>query len=245
MQSQIHQYNVEKAQEEALDTKRIFVRYVSHEIRTPLSIVSMGIGFLKSQLMKNNCTDDTADVIEEMRVACMASLDVLNELLSYEKLESGLMRLERTLTPVWSLLTQSLQPLASTARVSNISLKFKCKEGDVCKSDLENIMVRVDMTKVCMALKNLISNAIKHTQKGGSVSMTVQCLNYDKAKSDGRQGIIRVLVTDTGIGMTEETQFRLFKEGETGLGLWLAKTIIELHNGSISCMSRGLGEGSI
>jgi len=197
--------------------------------------------------------DGPADVIEEMRLACVASLEVLNELLSYEKLESGLMRLERTLIPVWCLVKQSLHPLANMAKMCGIRLKFRRGQGgrEVSSSDLQCLLVRVDATKVSLALKSLITNAIKHTPRGGSVSLTVQRVEHDRSNISGTgsrstrgTGMIRILVTDTGIGMTQETQSRLFKE-ESGLGLWLAKTIVELHNGSVAGMSKGMNEGSV
>ena len=72
----------------------MFVRYVSHEIRTPLNTVVLGLNYLKkqSELDDNVMDKDVIDVVEEVRMSCDAAIDILNDLLTYEKLDGGLLQ---------------------------------------------------------------------------------------------------------------------------------------------------------
>lgn len=82
----------------ALKTKRIFVRYVSHEIRTPLNITLLGLKFLEDELKKHEQKQlsDVYDVLDDVKTSCSVAVDILNDLLLYEKLDDGIFTLNRS-----------------------------------------------------------------------------------------------------------------------------------------------------
>ena len=80
-----------------LDTKRMFVRMVSHEIRTPLNAMSMGLHMLKNELERGNCNEEALETWTDVKSSCVIAVDILDELLLYEKLEAGIMILERVM----------------------------------------------------------------------------------------------------------------------------------------------------
>ena len=90
----------------------MFVRYVSHEIRTPLSAVVLGLNYLKKQSESNNSTmdQDTVDVVEEVRMSCEAAVDILNDLLTYEKLDGGLLQTYFKHEPAFEFIQNATKP---------------------------------------------------------------------------------------------------------------------------------------
>ena len=91
--------------------KRVFVRHVSHEIRTPLTIVLMGIKLLKQDCLQRLGHDaEFLSTFADIEGSCETAIETLNELLDYEKLESGIMKLEKTQIPPWPLIRDSVKP---------------------------------------------------------------------------------------------------------------------------------------
>jgi signal transduction histidine kinase len=110
----------------------------------------------------------------------------------------------------------------------------------------EPVDVRVDPRRIAEVLSNLLSNAVKFTPAGGRVSVRVE--------REGGDAVLRVV--DTGIGLTEEQRGRLFQPfvevhthsptvQSTGLGLYIAKALVERHGGTLACESQGTGHGSL
>ena len=90
----------------------MFVRYVSHEIRTPLSAVVLGLNYLKKQSESIDSTmdQDTIDVVEEVRMSCEAAVDILNDLLTYEKLDGGLLHAYFKREPAFEFTRSATKP---------------------------------------------------------------------------------------------------------------------------------------
>jgi len=82
------------AAQNLLEVKRMFVRYVSHEVRTPLNAVVLGLSYLKTQHQSKQVSmeKEVLEVVEEVRLSCEAAVDILNDLLTYEKLDGGLLQ---------------------------------------------------------------------------------------------------------------------------------------------------------
>ena len=79
-----------------LDMRRNFVRFISHEVRTPLNSLSMGLKLMKKGIENGESREEILNTLEEVREACEIAVETLNEILSYDKIESGLMVLEKT-----------------------------------------------------------------------------------------------------------------------------------------------------
>ena len=93
----------------------MFVRLVSHEIRTPLNIVIGGLDLLSKKF--KDCVEDpeVLDIISDSRSSCDSAVDILSDLLAYEKLDADAMTLEKSLIPVWSLIESSTRPFRMQA----------------------------------------------------------------------------------------------------------------------------------
>ena len=103
-----------------LEFKRMFVRYISHEVRTPLNTAIMGLHVLAEEMNRNKYINhDTLDTLNDIKNACDVSVNVLNELLIFDKLESGNLMLEMTRFPVMPFIEEVVRPFQ--AQVNNIN----------------------------------------------------------------------------------------------------------------------------
>ena len=223
-----------------LETKRLFVRNVGHEIRTPLHIVMSGLELLRSPGMA--LSPDALDIITDMKGACSIAIDILNDLLTYEKLDSDLLVLEKSPCDIKGLITKEFDLFRVQAAYAKLNMNFENLTSSV------GLVVYGDKAKLSQVFRNLISNAIKFTPSEGSVTMTLMTLNTSKR--------VRIEVQDTGAGMSREQRERLFQEvvqfnakelqnGQgSGLGLFLSRKIVDMHDGTIGVDMDWEGPGS-
>ena len=222
----------------ASKVKSEFIANMSHELRTPLNTI---IGFSKLLTDHGRRKLPDADVVEYATLINDAAghlLSVINDILDISKIQSGKYTLdsrEVSIEEIIQACTSSFRLMASEAGVTLIpNIAF----------DLP--MARGDGIKLRQIFTNIISNAIKFTPRGGTV--TIDAL---RANTGG----VTVLVRDTGVGMTQDevaialTPFgqvdggrNRWREG-TGLGLPIAKALVDLHGGQIEIRSRK-GEGT-
>lgn len=212
--------------------KSEFISNMSHELRTPLNTV---IGFSKLLAEHDRRPLPDTEVVEYARLINDAScnlLAIINDILDMSKIQSGHFRLDThdvSLDEILESITAALRVPAATAGVKL-----------VLQLDSGALTVRGDAAKLRQVFGNLIGNAIKFTSAGGSVTIDTEV---------ERDGAIGVHVQDTGVGMDEDevkvalspfgqvdgTRTR-WREG-TGLGLPIAKALVELHGGSLSIAS--------
>lgn len=216
----------------ASKVKSEFIANMSHELRTPLNTI---IGFSKLLSEHEKRTLPTNEVVEYASLIHDAAghlLSVINDILDISKIQSGRYTLDSREVNVDEIIqtcVNSFRLMASEAGVSLIP---------VVAVDLPG--VRGDAIKLRQIFTNLISNAIKFTPNGGSV--TIEALRQTN-------GGVAVLIRDTGVGMTQDeiivamTPFgqvdggrSRWREG-TGLGLPIAKALVELHGGEIQIRS--------
>jgi len=225
---------LEKARDLAMDankTKSTFLASMSHELRTPLNAI---IGY--SEMVVEEMSDDGEtryrDDIDKIHAAGKNLLDLINEVLDLSKIEAGKMELyleEFQLSDLIREVASTVQPLMeknNNALVMNVTPDIP--------------IVRLDHTKVRQILFNLISNASKFTHNG-TITLTAVAI----PASGGAGATIELKVMDTGIGLTEDQQSKLFKEfsqadssttrkyGGTGLGLAISKRFSDMMRGSI------------
>lgn len=147
----------------SLDMKRTFVRYVSHEIRTPLNIVYVGLELLETELKEKYPDSDMATDTAQLRESCLIAVEILNDLLQYEKMESGLMKLEVQQVLAIPFIEKVISPFLIQAEAKGISLRILQESDASIDSIKENIFVSIDKMKMSQVLRNFISNAIKVT----------------------------------------------------------------------------------
>lgn len=216
----------------ASKVKSEFIANMSHELRTPLNTI---IGFSKLLSEHEKRTLPTNEIVEYATLIHDAAghlLSVINDILDISKIQSGRYTLDNrevNLDEIVQTCINAFRLMASEAGVSLIP---------VVALDLP--AVRGDAVKLRQVFTNLVSNAIKFTPRGGTVTLEVLRLNG---------GGVAVLVRDTGVGMTQDeilvamTPFgqvdgsrSRWREG-TGLGLPIAKALVELHGGEIEIRS--------
>ena len=137
-----------------LDMKRRFVRGVGHEIRTPLNVVYAGLQLLETKL-EGIVDIDILDIILDLKQSCRDAVDILDDLLSYEKIDSNLLLIEKTPLDIRSFVKESLRPFAVQARLSQVSIRYfdtaiATSEGGSDRNPKEALgpMVDVDKHKV-------------------------------------------------------------------------------------------------
>lgn len=227
------------AAQEANQAKSRFLANMSHEIRTPLNGMLGSLSLLKSQSLN----------IEQMKLVELAHqsgdalLDLVNDILDLSKIEAGELELE----PQYFNLQDLLEDAASLMRLKAEEKKLTFIAPETL---LPEAMVYGDRLRLRQVILNLLGNAIKFTPTGGSVRLMAKRTVLDDAAAT-----YRLSIQDTGIGISDSLQQRLFQRfrqadasttrryGGTGLGLAISKELIEAMEGQIGVESQ-LGVGS-
>lgn len=214
--------------------RKDFVATVSHEFRTPLTLIS---GFIEMLRMYDNLPPDDRDrSLEILEIETERLKKLISELLLLSRMENKIFTGEPGAIDVAKVLGQVstvLRPLAEKKRQSlEVSI------------DLDAPLISGDETWLFHAIHNLVENAIKYTQEGGSIAL--------EARNDEKE--LRVSVRDNGIGIGPDDLDKIFERfyrvdqsrssqtGGSGLGLAIAKDILSLFDGEISVRSeRGVG----
>jgi hypothetical protein len=189
--------------ETSLATKKTFVRYVSHEIRTPLSISKLGLDLIADELRELNMPEPTLATIEDCRSSMAVAVDILNDLLNYEKLEGGIMDIYRTYVPVIDFINKTIRPFTLHAKQKGVDFQVlwdldllslsKSGENPVTAAQL---YLLVDEAKMSQVFRNLTSNALKFTNTGGRV--VIECTVNNRTDD---------LVMGTGTGEGSSAEF--------------------------------------
>ena len=221
---------------ELSEMKEEFLALTTHDLRSPLTVISGVINFFTSGRL-GELTAEQKNMVSMMERNTQNLIELVNDLLDASKLESGTLKLDLSpldLRDLTDELREAMQPLA---RDKEITLEERLPE------DLPQLSA--DRNKLRRVLVNLVSNAIKFTPRGGRVEL----------RAEAQDGLVRVSVTDTGVGIPPEDLERLFDKYEqarsratrsekgTGLGLYITRQIVELHGGQINVQSE-VGRGS-
>ena len=217
--------------------KSEFLANMSHELRTPLNAV-IGFSEVLKEQMFGPLNDKQKEYTRDISASGQHLLSLINDILDLSKIEAGRMDLEASTFSLPVALENALTLIRERASRHNLKLESNIEPG------IETIFA--DERKVKQILINLLSNAVKFTQPGGRIGITVR-----------RNGsVAEIAVSDTGPGIAPENQERIFEEFRqlestdsakhegTGLGLALAKRMVELHGGKISIQSE-VGKGSV
>lgn len=212
--------------------KSDFVAITSHELRTPLGLILGHATFLRETL------DGEARQQAEIIVKYASRLkEIIESLARIHNYESGTARVRKSLFSITRLIDNVLASFADLAARRNISLQAERRGGD--------LFIEGDAAKISIALDNLVRNALLFTEEGGHVMVI----------SEAVPGYVKVSVVDDGIGIPAKDLPRVFerffqveapltrRHGGMGLGLSVAKAMIELHGGRIWVESQ-VGKGS-
>lgn len=219
--------------------KTTFLNHMSPDIRTPMNAI---VGFTDIA-MKRKPDKEVEDCLKKIRQSSEYLMTLINDVLDISRIESGKLEYK----PVLVDLRDMTDTVLSIARgyMENRDLNFY-----VSREELKNPYVMADELRIREVLLNIISNAVKFTKDGGTISFVAEnCPDKDE-----HHLIVRYHISDTGIGMSEEFQTRIFDEFSqenngartsykgTGLGMAIAKRYVDLMGGKIEVSSRqGVG----
>jgi PAS domain S-box-containing protein len=217
-------------------SKDEFISLASHQLRTPATGVKQYIGML----LEGYGGELDKEQMHLLKVAYESNerqLEIIDDLLKVAHIDAGKVNLTKHETNLNTLLKNILEEQADTFKNRNQSVKFKPPE--------KPLVAVIDGQRIRMVLENIIDNASKYTPKGKRISVHLQEKN----------GFVEIHIADQGVGIPEEEMSQLFQKftridnhlstvvGGTGIGLYWAKKIVDLHEGKIEVSSR-LDKGS-
>ena len=224
---EISRYN--KKLEKAEQLKSKFISYISHELRTPLNSI---LGFSDLIELTGQLNEKQKDYINDIKVAGLNLLQMINEILDMSKIEADALKLCKKDFETDQIIFETL----------NLIRPLLIKKGIKVEQDIENFIINADYQKLQQVLLNLLSNAIKFTPEKGKITIKLK-------QSDNK---ILLSVKDNGTGIAKVNQQKIFdkfeqagqtNESSTGLGLTIANELVKMHNGTIRVNSE-INKGS-
>lgn len=213
-----------------------FVAQVSHELKTPLTTIATFSELLLDYAKLS--AEDRVEAVNGIHGEVGRAASLITNLLNVFKLEAGTLPLERQRVKINDLLADAAQSMRRAAQGRQIGVELKIPP-DLGSAKLDKDLFRI-------AIDNLVGNAIKYSRPGGRVTLGAERLADDQ---------VRISVTDDGIGISAQESEKVFQKyyrsssqevasrSGHGLGLYLVKRIVELHQGTISVHSE-LGKGT-
>ena len=234
--------NALKKAEVASLAKTCFLNNMSHDIRTPMNAI-LGYAQLMEDELKGKDLPETSEYLEKLQQSGNLLLSIINNVLDMARIESGRMEIDENYARIENIRQTLFEIFDDEAKKKNIALYYTI--------NVEHEHILTDTTKVKEIFVNILSNAIKYTPSGGSVMINVDELICDEPG----YMIVRTRVSDTGIGMSQDYQTKIFdaftRERNTtmskitgsGLGMSIVKKYVDLLGGTIDVKSE-LGKGS-
>jgi two-component system, NtrC family, sensor histidine kinase KinB len=215
------------------ELKNDVVATIAHEFRTPLTSLRMAVHLCTEQI-PGPLTDKQAELLHAAREDCDRLQAMVDDLLDLSRIEAGRVEIYPLPTPVGVLAESVVEQFKGEAETKGVLLKANIV--------IPETKVLADHERIGHVFSNLISNALRHTERDGSVTLQASLSN----------GAVRFTVSDTGKGIAKEYQERIFEKffqvpesgpKGTGLGLYIAKEIVRGHGGEIGVESE-IGKGS-
>ncbi|MDR2503596.1 MAG: response regulator, partial [Deltaproteobacteria bacterium] len=233
-----HEATLVQAKQETNEANRIkneFLANISHEIRTPMNAI-IGMAYMT---LKTKLDDKQKNYLNKIYNSGNALLSVINDILDFSRLENGKLRIDQVSFQLDDIFSTIRAMFASSAEEKRIEMLFY-----ISPSVPQHL--KGDPLRINQILANVISNAVKFTEKG---EIMVSCSVLHQQNENSPKVELSFVVQDTGIGIEEERMPLLFKPftqtdgsltrhyGGTGLGLVIAKSLVELMGGKINLES--------
>ncbi len=228
----------EEALKESDRRKDEFLAMLAHELRNPLAPIRTGLELMR---VAGDSPEAVARVRTMMERQVFHMVRLIDDLLDVSRITSGTIRLQRQPTPLKSVISTAIEGNRAAIDAAGVALGIEVPEPA--------LTLDVDPTRLVQVLSNLLHNAIKFTPTTGTIRIAVA--------REPNSGELVITMADSGIGMSRDTLsrvFELFTQGEPesaqaqheglGIGLALARRLIELHDGVIEAASGGVGHGS-
>jgi len=232
----LREQDARKHAEEADRLKDEFLATLSHELRTPLTSILGWASMIRNGEVEGS---NASRAIETIERNARSQARLIDDLLDVSRIITGNLRLDLHPLNLAPIVESALDALRPTADVKGIKIQKRFQPSEC--------LVKGDANRLRQVIWNLLSNAIKFTTRGGSVNVYLKCV----------ESTARLTVRDTGDGISAEFLPYVFdrfrqaegsisrKQGGLGLGLAVARHLVELHGGTIRAESEGLGKGSL
>lgn len=216
--------------------KNEFLGMAAHDIRNPLSTIVATADLVELMVQQPTPSADLPNYITNISTAAVRISAIINNLLDVNAIETGERRLNEKILDLVPIVQQSVQQNQLNAQKKDIAIQFH--------STTPRATASLDDDSVCQVIDNILSNAVKYSPSGSTVSVSVGEI----------ESVVRLEISDQGPGLSEEDLSKMFRkfcrlapkptggEPSTGLGLWIVKQLTESMNGTIRCEST-LGEG--
>ena len=226
--------------DQANKTKSLFLANMSHEIRTPLNGI---VGFTKF-LRSTELDDEQSEFVQIIRKSSEDLLSIINDILDISKIENGHVEMEEVFFNPMEEFENVIESYAANASKKEIDFSLWIDPA------FSSILLRSDPGKIKQVLINLISNAVKFTNKKGTIDVLVE-----KVSAEDDEIAVKFTVKDTGVGISKENEEKVFEAftqadsstsreyGGTGLGLTISSGLVKSLGGALNLESV-LGKGS-
>ena len=214
--------------------KSEFLSFASHQIKAPMTVAKGYAELIMTEV--ENVPEEAKNFAKKIKDSIENLLALVEEFMDYRRIEEGRIEYNFENVEMVSFIKEIFDKFELPAKEKGLEYKFESKA--------EKVYAKIDKTRFAQVIQNLIDNAIKYTKQG--------FVKLDVWQEDKN---LLICVSDSGLGMSKELQDKLFGEfvrdpsikkeiRGTGLGLYIAKNIIEAHNGEIWAESEGEGKGS-
>jgi len=214
-----------------------FLAMMSHELRTPITAIRLWLDVLSRGCVRNDqkCVQEAAEMI---RASAIQQSELIEDLLDVSRIMVNKLTLNRGQASLVEVVSSAVAAHQVSAEDAGVQLAFTHEAG--------TFLAEVDARRLRQAVSNLVSNAVKFTPRGGRVDVSLT--------RDGDAA--RLVVRDTGVGIDASflpNLFERFRQADTsttrrhggmGIGLWLARQMVERHGGTIVGESAGVGKGA-
>jgi signal transduction histidine kinase len=234
---------VQKRMERVDKSKSTFISVAAHELKTPITLIE-GYASMMDDLMQQGKGTNLDSLLAGMNTGIDRLRSIVDDMIDVSMIDNQLLQLNFQPMQISQMLDALHLEMGTALRARKLTMNMKDFDGN-------KQWIYIDATRIMQALRNVINNAIKYTPDGGTITI------------DGRvlSGFIEVIIADTGIGISAEDQAVIFekfgqlgrvdlhssgktkfKGGGPGLGLPIARGILEAHGGSIWVQSEGYDE---
>jgi signal transduction histidine kinase len=213
-----------EAFEQADKLKGQFVENVSYQLRNPLQAIYGNAEMLAHKVF-GPLNDRQIEQVDSIIEASGNLSKLIDNILDVAMVEAGNVALDLAPMDVYETITESVQMAASKARDTEVPIRVKC--------DPKIGSIDADQKRITQVIVNLLSNALRHTERGDTITVSAERLD----------GVVRLTVQDTGKGMPFDAQARAFDSFESGdrrgagLGLALVRSFVEMHGGWVALAS--------
>lgn len=229
--------NANENLKDLLEVKNEFLHITSHQLRTPLTAIRGMLSMWYEGDFDNLSEAERKDILKRIYMSTERLNNITNDMLDALEIEGGLLKFQFIDMSVKEIVEETIDTLKDNYDKKGLYIKFNCEENLP--------KVRVEPNYIRQVFMNVVDNAAKYTKAGG-VEITT--------KQDGKY--IETVIKDTGVGASKDDQKRLFEKftrgknavkenaSGSGLGLFIAKKIVEKHHGKMKFFSEGIGMGS-